>query len=151
MDNSAALVRDMPTGGSGRFVSIADDAELIDAARLLVSGTDILVVCDSAGLLQGVVTKTDIVKHVSLGHGTDGGGRVGDLMTRDVVSCRDADPLHDVSRRMKVRHLKNIPVVDEKCCPIRVLTARAILRVLLAGAECQEAQLVDYVKGVGYR
>ncbi len=33
----------------------------------------------------------------------------------------------------------------------RLLTARAVLRVLLSDAEYEEAQLVDYVKGVGYR
>ncbi len=151
MDSSAALVRDMPAGTAGRFVGIADDAALIDAARLLVAGTDILIVCDSGGVLQGVVTKTDIVKHVSLGGDAVGRDRVGDLMTRDVVSCRAADSLHDVSRRMSKRHLKNIPVVDAECRPTGILTARAILRVLLAGAEYQEAQLSDYVKGVGYR
>ena len=52
---------------------------------------------------------------------------------------------------MKARHLKNIPVVDADRRPLGVLTARAILRVLLGGAEFDEAQLMDYVKGVGYR
>jgi hypothetical protein len=33
----------------------------------------------------------------------------------------------------------------------RLLTARAVLRALLSDAEYEEAQLVDYVKGVGYR
>ena len=52
---------------------------------------------------------------------------------------------------MKERHLKNIPVVTADNRPIGVLTAQAILRVPLGDAEYGEAQLVDYVKGVGYR
>ena len=52
---------------------------------------------------------------------------------------------------MKERHLKNIPVVAADNRPIGVLTAQAILRVLLGDVEYEEAQLVDYVKGVGYR
>ena len=72
-------------------------------------------------------------------------------MTRDVVSCSGPDALADVSQRMKERHLKNIPVVDGRSRPLGVITARAILRVLLGDAEFDEAQLMDYVKGVGYR
>lgn len=38
-----------------RLVTIADDAHLIEAARLLGSGTDILLVCSATGILRGVV------------------------------------------------------------------------------------------------
>jgi len=47
--------------------------------------------------------------------------------------------------------MKNIPVVDGSNRPIALLTARAVLRVLLGDAEDAGAQLVDYVKGFGYR
>lgn len=134
-----------------RLVTIADDAALIEAARLLTSGTDLVIVCDSEGLLQGVVTKTDIVRQVSISLDATCLGAVSAVMTRDVVMCRKADALQDVSRLMKGRHLKNIPVVDGDNRPLGILTARAILRVLLSDAEYEEAQLVGYVKGIGYR
>jgi predicted transcriptional regulator len=76
---------------------------------------------------------------------------IASVMTRDVVLCQQSDRLQDVSERMKARHLKNIPVVDEDNRPSGLLTARAVLRVLLGDAEHEEARLVDYVKGVGYR
>ena len=72
-------------------------------------------------------------------------------MTRDVALCRGADRLEGVAKLMQERHLKNIPVVDGDNRPIGVLTARAVLRVLLSDAQFEEAQLVDYVKGIGYR
>ena len=151
MEKSATLVRDMLAVAATQLVSIADDADLIDAARLLVTGTDILVVCNREGILQGVVTKTDIVRQVSLRERAACDGQVATAMTRDVVLCRDTDLLYEVSSRMKERHFKNIPVVDGNNRPTAVLTARAILRVLLGDAEYLEAQLIDYVEGVGYR
>ena len=151
MEKSATLVRDMLADATTQLVSIAEDADLIDAARLLVTGTDILVVCNREGILQGVVTKTDIVRQVSLRERAASCGQVATAMTRDVVLCRDTDFLYEVSSRMKERHLKNIPVVDGNNRPIAVLTARAILRVLLGDAEYLEAQLIDYVEGIGYR
>ena len=134
-----------------RLVTIADDARLIEAAKLLTSGTDLVVVRDGAGVLQGVVTKTDVVRQISVCQGATCLCPVSTVMTRDVLLCRGSDRLQDVSERMKARHLKNIPVVDGDNRPLGVLTARAVLRILLGDDEYEEAQLVGYVKGVGYR
>lgn len=134
-----------------KLVTISDDAKLIEAAKLLSSGTDLVVVCDKGGVLQGVVTKTDVVRQISVCEGATCMCPASTVMTRDVALCRGADRLQDVSALMKGRHLKNIPVVDGHHRPVGVLTARAVLRVLLSDAEYEEAQLSDYVKGVGYR
>jgi CBS domain-containing protein len=133
------------------LVTINDSAKLIEAARLLTSGTDLVVVCDGGGALQGVVTKTDVVKQISVCQGATCMCPVSTVMTRDVALCRAADRLQDVTRIMKERQLKIMPVVDEHHRPIGVLTARAVLRALLNDAEYEEALLIDYVKGIGYR
>lgn len=134
-----------------RLVTIFDDANLIEAAKLLISGTDLVVVCDREGALRGVVTKTDVVKQISVCQGASSKCTVSAVMTRDVALCVQKDRLQDVSDLMRDRHLKNIPVVDGDNRPIGVLTARAVLSVLLSDVEYEEAQMVDYVKGVGYR
>jgi CBS domain-containing protein len=133
------------------LVTISVDAKLIDAARLLSSGTDLVVVCDSRGMLQGVITKTDVVRQIAVCQGASCMCSVSAVMTRDVALCRGEERLPAVSELMKVRRLKNIPVVDGDNRPLGVLTARAVLRALLSDAEHEEAQLVDYVKGIGYR
>lgn len=134
-----------------KLATIADDDKLIEAAKLLTSGTDFVIVCDADGVLQGVVTKTDVVRQISVCQGATCMCPASTVMTRDVVLCRGTDRLQDVSALMKGRHLKNIPVVDADNRPVGVLTARAILRALLSDAEYEEAQLSDYVRGVGYR
>jgi CBS domain-containing protein len=144
-------VKDMPETARARLVTIADDATLIEAAGLLTSGTDVVVVLNGDGTLEGVVTKTDVVKQISTCQGAACHVTISSVMTRDVVLCQGSDPLQDVAERMKARHLKYIPVVDEDNRPSGLLTARAVLRVLLGDAEHEEARLVDYVKGVGYR
>lgn len=134
-----------------KLVTITNDARLIEVAKLLTSGTDLVIVCDGQGVLQGVVTKTDVVRQISVCQGATCRCLASAVMTHDVALCRGADLLQDVAKMMKERHLKIIPVVDGDNRPIGVLTARAVLRVLLSDAEYEEAQLVDYVKGVGYR
>jgi len=145
------FVENIPKAVHAKLVTIGDDSELMEAAKLLTSGTDLVVVCDSEGIACGVVTKTDIVKQMSVCTGAACHCPVSTVMTRAIVVCREQDLLQDVSERMKARRLKNIPLVDIQNRPLAVLTARTVLSVLLGDLELEEAQLVDYVKGVGYR
>ncbi len=145
------LIESLLQAACERLVTIADDARLIDAAKLLSSGTDLVIVCDGDGILRGVVTKTDVVKQIGTCQGATCMRPVASVMTRDVALCRGPDRLQDVSELMKWRHLKIIPVVDADNRPVGILTARAILRAILGDVEYEEAQLIDFVKGVGYR
>jgi len=145
------LIRGLLEAARERLVSIADDARLIDVAKLLSAGSDFVIVCDGDGIMQGIVTKTDIVKQISTCQGAVCMHPVATAMTRDVALCQESDRLEDVSELMKRRHLKSIPVVDANNRPMGVLTTRVILRALLGDAKYKEVQLINYVDGLGYR
>ena len=134
-----------------RLVTIADDAPLIEVATLLHTGTDLVVVCNASGVLVGVITKTDIVRHVSQCQGAGCVIAASLAMTCDIASCRPGDPLQDVWARMKERDLKNLPVVGPDLRPLGTLNARDVLQVLLKDSKYEEAMLRDYVMGLGYR
>ena len=51
-------------GAREKLVVISHAASIIDAAELLAPGTDLLVVCGSRGRLAGVITKSDLVRHI---------------------------------------------------------------------------------------
>ena len=78
-----------------KLVTIADDAPLVEAAKLLRTGTGLVVVCGSSGLLAGVITRTDIVSQVSRCQGAGCIMPASSAMTRAVVFCRPGDLLHD--------------------------------------------------------
>lgn len=123
---------------------------MIEAAKLLRAGTDLVVVCDSAGFLAGVITKTDVVGQVSRCQGASCMTAASLVMARNVLLCRAGDRLRDVWAQMKERSLKNIPVVDQDSRPLGVLNARDALQVLLEEVQDEEALLRDYVMSVGY-
>lgn len=145
------FVEAMLEAAHAELVTIPEGATLIESAKLLSSGTDIVVVCDDQGSLQGVITKTDVVKQISICEGATCMCPVAAVMTRDAVVCRGTDAVAALSTSMKERGLKNIPAVDGQNRPVGVITARAVLGALLSDAEFEEARLIDYVKGVGYR
>lgn len=134
-----------------RLVILADNAPLIEAARLLQSGTDILLVCSLAGLLRGVITKTDVVAQIRECQGSGCLALASIAMTQDVLLCRSGDLLDDLWKRMKERSLKNVPVVDDAYRPLGVLNARDLLQALLKESSVEEGMMRDYVMGVGYR
>lgn len=134
-----------------RLATIADSAPLIEAARLLRSGTDMLLVCGSAGFLRGVVTKTDIVNQISQCQGAGCIVLISVAMTHDVTSCRSGDLLEDLWHRMKACSLKDILYIDEESRPLGVLNARDMLQALLKESTTEEGMMRDYVLGVGYR
>jgi CBS domain-containing protein len=148
-DNAMYVERLLPAARE-KLVTIADNAPLTEAADFLRKGTDLVIVCGSAGLVTGVITKTDVVGQMSRCQGASCTMAASLAMTRDVVVCRPGELLQDVWKRMKERKLKNIPVVDEESRPMGVLHARDILQVLLANSEDEESMLRDYVMGIGY-
>mgnify|MGYP001797486790 CR=1 FL=1 len=72
-------------------------------------------------------------------------------MTREVVSWRTNESLHDIWAVMKKRGLKRIPMVDERQKPIGVIYARDALQNLLGEVADEETLLRDYVMDVGYQ
>ena len=134
-----------------KLVMIIDSVQLIEAAKLLRdAGTDILAVCTSSGVLAGVVTKTDVVGGISRCQGHSCATPASSVMTRDVVVCKPGELLSDVWSIMKMRKLKNIPIVDAELHPIGMLNARDALQLLLEEAQDEELLLRDYVMCVGY-
>lgn len=134
-----------------RLFLAPENAPLIQVAKLLTAGAEAVVAIDTAGQLSGIVTKSDIVCQIGDCDGSTCLVSASVAMTRDVVTCGIDDNLQDVARLMKKRQLKSLPVIDDANRPIGLITASTVLRELLGEVEYEEAQLVDYVKGVGYR
>jgi CBS domain-containing protein len=134
-----------------KLATIADGAQLIEAARLLRDGgTDIVAVCTPDGVLAGVIAKTDVVGQISHCQGQSCTTPVSSVTTRDIVACKPGQLLSDVWTVMKNRKLKNVPIVDAESRPIGILNARDALQLLLEEVEDEELLLRDYVMCVGY-
>lgn len=135
-----------------RLITLAVEAPVIEAAKLLSSpDTHLVVVCNRAGVMAGVLTKADIVKQISHCTGCSCTEGVAAIMTRDVVKCRPEDPLRETWDVMKTKALKQVPISDNESHPVGVLYANDALQWLLKEAEHEEELLRDYVMGTGYR
>ena len=135
-----------------RLVTISADTLLVDVAKLLSDAhISLVIVCNSDGVMVGVVTKTNIVQQIGRSCESIGAAVAGEFMTRVVTSCRPTDSLLDVLARMEKLGFTHIPVVGDDFKPAGVVNSGDALRALMADEKYEAALLRDYVMGVGYK
>ena len=135
---------------AARLVVIGIDASLRNAAVALSNPhIGLLVVCDGASRAVGIVSKSDIVRHLS-GVGV-AKTPVATLMSRNIVSCDPEDDLYATWQRMAAQDLQNMPVLSAGSKPLGVLDIRDALKALFEQEEYQERLLSNYVSGIGYQ
>jgi len=109
----------------------------------------LIVVCDRGEVARGVVSKSDLVRHLARA------GAVSEpitaVMSRRVVFASPEDDLHATWQVMVRRNLQNLPLVDALRRPVGTLDIRDALEAILKAEEQQEDQLVNYIAGNGYR
>lgn len=145
-------IRTILPAARDRLLLIGDDRQLTEAAALLSKpDRHIVVVCNKAGAMVGVVTRTDVVRQIQHCQGCACTTACTMVMTTQVVSCQPDDLLQDVWSTMKVRGIQNVPIVDAQRKPLGLLSASDALQQLLSEVEYEDELLKDYVMCVGYR
>ena len=95
-------------------VSAQPEDSVANVARLMKE-QDIgpVPIVQGSNELVGIVTDRDLAIKV-VGEGRDPNTtQVGDVMTRDLVTCREDDDIQEVLRAMSMHQLRRIPVVDD--------------------------------------
>lgn len=135
-----------------RLVLIGEDKPLTEAASLLDDATrHMVVVCDGAGAMLGVITRTDIIRQIRHCQGCACTTACTAVMSKDVICCHADDWLHAVWARMKGMGLQSVPIIDAERRPIGLVSARDAMELLVTEIKHEEELLRDYVMCVGYR
>lgn len=148
----AIRIEELLPQAQDRLVTVGTGAPLTEAAQFLFEPTcRMVVVCDHAGIMMGVITRTDIIRQIRHCQGCSCTTRCLMIMTTQVISCRPDDRLDEIWTVMKENGLHSVPVIDRGGRPLGLLSARDGLEALLASVECEKSLLSDFVMGVGYR
>ena len=135
-----------------RLLTIHARVQLTEAAESLTqSARHMVVVCDDARRMVGVVTRTDVVRQIGHCQGCACTTACATVMTRKVFWCRPDDWLHEVWAVMKDKGLRSVPIVDSERRPLGLLSARDALEMLLSEVVHEEELLKDYVMSGGYQ
>jgi CBS domain-containing protein len=95
-------------------ITCRSNASLGEAARLMLDeNRGCLPIVDGRGQLAGILTDRDVCLAVAR-HSDPAKTAVREVMTRDVVSCREDDPLETALVAMKQHQFRRIPVVNSR-------------------------------------
>lgn len=128
-------------------VTIAPDATLADAARLLSEhNIGAVVVCHGERRVDGVLSERDIVRCLAR-HGSEAMERpVSDAMTHEVTTCdlhMTTDQLMGIMTEGRIRHL---PVVDGDHLEA-IVSIGDVVKAYIDDLELERQSLEQYVTG----
>jgi CBS domain-containing protein len=108
---------------------------LSEAARLMrARHVGCLVVVEETAvgenLVVGILTDRDIAMSVVAADRDAHALRIGDVMTRDVVSAREHDSLLDLLAAMRRRKVRRVPVTDPRDLLVGIVSLDDVLAVL---------------------
>jgi CBS domain-containing protein len=99
-----------------------NDSVEVAVKKMVDNDVECLLVIDLEGILQGLITFRDIVTKVVYPSAFGWELRVKEIMARNVVTCSPDSTVLDVVKAMKNRHLRRIPIVDDKNVLVGIVT-----------------------------
>jgi CBS domain-containing protein len=90
-------------------VTIAEATKLLAAKRI-----GAVIVRDGGGAVGGILSERDIVRALAKSGADCLSHKVADHMTRDVVTCSEADSVDDLMEQMTRGRFRHLPVVEDR-------------------------------------
>jgi homoserine O-acetyltransferase len=107
-------------------VTIRQGSRVEEAARIMMTeGVTHLPVINEEGKLAGIVTAWDVSKAVALKYTL-----LEEIMTRDVVTSVQEDPIERAAKRMNEHNISALPVVDDGQLVIGMVTSDGVSRLI---------------------
>ena len=126
------LVRDVM---KSRDLAILSPSSSVRDAVELMSKMNVgsILVVDEEGKPRGIFTERDLVHHLAKGGSLE--AKLGDVMTRRVVTIREDETVWKAITLMVEHGIRHLPVVDEEGNVRGVISARDALRILVASVQ----------------
>ncbi len=136
-------------GSKGTEVAtIAQTATLHDAVRALGERRiGALVVSGDGRAIEGIVSERDIVRATARSGGEALDGRVGSIMSTDVVTCSVGDGVDRLMSLMTERRIRHLPVVDAAGHLAGIVSIGDVVKARLAELEQENQALSQYITG----
>ena len=140
------LVNHLLDSKGRNLVSIAPDASVFDAIKLMADKVvgSILVMDD--GELLGIVTERDYARKVILKGRSSENTRVSDIMTGDVFTTSGGATVKACMELMTEKRIRHLPVVDDNEV-IGMISIGDLVSAIISDQQEEIEQLESYISG----
>jgi CBS domain-containing protein len=134
--------------GKGRFVSVIRSDVRVDDVINQLEADDVsaLIVSDDKDKILGIISGQDIVRALKAFGRNVGDKPVGELMTRDVITCEIGEPLNKIYELMDKHQIRHVPITKNGhlCGIINILD---VIKFRLDELNREAEALREYVAG----
>ena len=128
--------------------TISAKATLAQAAgELAARRIGALVVSDSEGKVDGIISERDIVRVIAARGAEALSGRVSDAMTTNVTTCGTQDSADSVLDRMTRGRFRHMPVMEGGKM-VGVISIGDVVKARMAEIEMENQAMESMIKGV---
>lgn len=127
-------------------VSIAPDASVLDAIRLMSDrGIGALVVMDG-NKLAGILTERDYARKVILKGRASDATEVREIMTTDVITTTSSESVEKCMNIVTDKRIRHLPVVDEGKI-VGMISIGDLVKAIISDQQQAIEQLEHYISG----
>jgi CBS domain-containing protein len=128
-----------------QIVSVAPDARLSEAIRLLGERKIGAVLVMEQGRIEGILSERDIVRVLGERGAAVLDEAVSNVMTRKVVSCRQSDTVAAIMEVMTLGKFRHLPVVEGDRV-VGLISIGDIVKWRVGEYEAEQEALKTYIK-----
>lgn len=130
----------------GEVVTIEPTADLAAATQLLSANRiGAVLIRGAGGHIAGILSERDIVRALAKNGGAALSLPVGQVMTREVMTCHEDETIGDVMERMTAGKFRHLPVVN-KGKLVGLISIGDVVKQRVDEIEHESQALRDYIR-----
>ncbi len=140
------LVQHLLDAKGDDVISIAPDASVFDAIKLMADkGVGSLVVLEG-GDLKGIVTERDYARKVIIKGRSSESTAVDEIMTADVTTATVDQTVNQCMELMTEKRIRHLPVVADMTV-VGMISMRDLVQAIISDQQEEIEQLEHYISG----
>lgn len=143
-----ATVRDMIRKKGDEVFTIAPDATVLEAIRLMAKHNIGALLVMTEGNVDGIVSERDCIRKVDLEGKSAKDTPISDIMTSKVITIDSAQPLEECMALMLDKNIRHLPVYDGAKL-LGLLSVRDVLKEVVDVQQMMLSELERYITGGG--
>lgn len=143
-----ATVRDMIRKKGDQVFTIAPQASVLDALKMMSQHNIGALLVMTEDKLEGILSERDCIRKVELTGKTANDTKVSEIMTSDVVTVDCSQPLEECMALMIDKNIRHLPVYDGGELA-GLLSVRDVLKEVVEVQQMMLSQLERYITGGG--
>ena len=143
-----ATVRDMIRKKGDQVFTIAPQATVLDALKMMAQHNIGALLVMTEDKLEGILSERDCIRKVELTGRTAKNTKVSDIMTSNVITVDCSQPLEECLALMIDKNIRHLPAYDGGEL-VGLLSVRDVLKEVIEVQQTMLSQLERYITGGG--